>query len=122
MTPEEVIDVTGAQQVTSLEVQEENTNGRRTVAGRVHPSRVRRPYNYAKLTCSACRPLGPRFTTNDTRAPSSRVRYPPDSIAEKWTNTSSPFSLWIKPNPLAALNHFTVPVSFMYLSFVLCDH
>ena len=29
---------------------------------------------YAKLTCSACNPLGPRFTTNVTRAPSSNVR------------------------------------------------
>src|SRR5260370_37361480 len=42
-------------------------------------------------------------------------------MAEKWTNTSSPFSRWIKPNPLAALNHFTVPVSFIFLSFFLCD-
>jgi hypothetical protein len=72
---------------------------------------------YARLTCSACRPFGPRFTTNDTRAPSSNERYPLDSMAEKWTKTSSPFSRWIKPNPLAALNHFTVPVSFMFLSF-----
>ena len=29
---------------------------------------------YAKLTCSACRPLGPRVTTNDTFAPSSSER------------------------------------------------
>src|SRR6266849_3089041 len=42
-------------------------------------------------------------------------------MAEKWTNTSSPFSRWIKPNPLAALNHFTLPVSFIFLSFFLCD-
>src|SRR5258708_19272226 len=42
-------------------------------------------------------------------------------MAEKWTKTSSPFSRSIKPNPLAALNHFTVPVSFIFLSFFLCD-
>src|ERR1700732_1299826 len=78
--------------------------------------------NYARLTCSACRPFGPRFTTNETLAPSSSDLYPLASIAEKWTKTSSPFSRWINANPLAALNHFTVPVSFMFLSsFCLCD-
>jgi hypothetical protein len=30
-------------------------------------------------------------------------------MAEKWTNTSSPDSGEIKPNPLSLLNHFTVP-------------
>src|SRR6202171_1013866 len=28
---------------------------------------------------------------------------------EKWTNTSSPFSLVMKPKPLASLNHLTLP-------------
>src|ERR1700722_18501618 len=69
---------------------------------------------YARVTCSACRPLGPRFTMKDTRAPSSRVRYPLASMAEKCTNTSSPLSRWINPKPFPALNHFTVPVSFTF--------
>src|SRR5216110_3175043 len=30
-------------------------------------------------------------------------------MAEKWTNTSSPFSLVMKPKPLASLNHLTLP-------------
>jgi len=67
---------------------------------------------YTGLTSSAWRPFGPFFTTNETRAPSSSERYPLAEMAEKWTKTSSPFSRWIKPKPLPALNHFTVPVSF----------
>src|SRR5947209_14791841 len=65
-----------------------------------------------RFTSSAWRPFGPFFTSKDTRAPSSSERYPLAAIAEKWTKTSSPFSRWINPNPLAALNHFTIPVSF----------
>jgi hypothetical protein len=42
-------------------------------------------------------------------------------MAEKWTNTSSPLSRAIKPNPLAALNHFTVPVSFKKASFLVIE-
>src|SRR5258708_2745309 len=42
-------------------------------------------------------------------------------MAEKWTNTSSPFSRWMKPNPLPALNHFTVPVSFIPYLFNCSD-
>src|ERR1017187_7820221 len=34
-------------------------------------------------------------------------------MAEKCTKTSSPFSRWMKPYPLAALNHFTVPFSLI---------
>jgi hypothetical protein len=41
-------------------------------AGSAKPDRRRK--NYAKLTCSACRPFGPRLTTKVTRAPSSKVR------------------------------------------------
>src|ERR1035437_9687357 len=67
------------------------------------------------MTLVACRPLGPVVTSNSTREPSSRERYPSVWIAEKCTKTSSPFSLWIKPQPLAALNHFTVPFSFICL-------
>ena len=33
-------------------------------------------------------------------------------LAEKWTKTSSPLWRWMKPKPLLALNHFTVPCSF----------
>src|SRR6201989_3036538 len=37
---------------------------------------------------------------------------PARSTAEMWTNTSLPPSLgWMKPKPLVALNHFTVPVA-----------
>src|SRR5579872_591155 len=32
-------------------------------------------------------------------------------MAEKCTKTSSPVERWIKPYPLAPLNHFTVPFS-----------
>src|ERR1051326_3931925 len=40
-------------------------------------------------------------------------------MAEKCTNTSSPVERWIKPYPLAPLNHFTVPLSFTDNSFRL---
>src|SRR4051812_26934282 len=41
-------------------------------------------------------------------------------MAEKCTNTSSPVDRWMKPNPLAPLNHFTVPFSLTNCSFHLC--
>src|SRR6266853_1579914 len=34
-------------------------------------------------------------------------------MAEKWTKTSSPLWRWMKPKPLLALNHFTVPCSLL---------
>src|SRR5574340_663424 len=37
-------------------------------------------------------------------------------MAEKWTKTSSPDCRWMNPKPLLALNHFTVPCSFNYVS------
>src|ERR1051325_4516555 len=37
-------------------------------------------------------------------------------MAEKCRNTSSPFSVVMKPNPLASLNHLTVPVCFTGVS------
>src|SRR5579872_739972 len=40
-------------------------------------------------------------------------------MEEKWTNTSSPLFREMKPYPFAALNHLTVPVSFINVSFVL---
>ena len=61
---------------------------------------------------AACKPLGPRTTSNSTACPSLRDRYPSDIIAEKWTKTSSPVWRWMNPKPLLALNHFTVPCSF----------
>ena len=41
-------------------------------------------------------------------------------MAEKWTKTSSPLSRWINPKPFAALNHFTVPVSFKTTPSAIC--
>jgi len=37
-------------------------------------------------------------------------------MAEKWTKTSSPDWRWMNPNPLLALNHFTVPCSLTDVS------
>src|SRR5260370_2145002 len=34
-------------------------------------------------------------------------------MAEKWRKTSSPLWRWMKPEPLLALNHFTVPCSLL---------
>src|SRR5205814_10339596 len=42
-------------------------------------------------------------------------------MAEKCTNTSSPFWRLINPYPLASLNHFTVPVSMVLLCFLCVD-
>src|SRR3954462_9357056 len=41
-------------------------------------------------------------------------------MAEKCTKTSSPVVRWMKPKPLAPLNHFTVPFSLTNCSFHLC--
>src|SRR3954463_6659199 len=41
-------------------------------------------------------------------------------MAEKCTKTSSPVDRWMKPKPLAPLNHFTVPFSLTNCSFRLC--
>src|SRR5882762_10051904 len=38
-------------------------------------------------------------------------------MAEKWTKMSSPDWRWMNPNPLLALNHFTVPCSFTVFPF-----
>src|SRR5271169_5413077 len=42
-------------------------------------------------------------------------------MAEKCTNTSSPFSREMKPKPLASLNHFTVPCSICFSNFLIVD-
>src|SRR4029077_17245276 len=67
-------------------------------------------------TCSACRPRGPWRVVNSTFWFSSRVRYPPVSIAEWCTKTSAlPSSGLMKPKPLSVLNHFTVPCAICCL-------
>ena len=49
-------------------------------------------------------------TSNVTVWPSSRLRRPDCSSADMWTNRSSPpASGTMKPKPLVALNHFTMP-------------
>jgi len=53
--------------------------------------------------------------------PSTRVDSPARSTAEMWTKTSAPpASGWMKPKPLVALNHLTVPVAIkIVLAFAL---
>ena len=53
--------------------------------------------SYTRSTSAACNPFGPVFTSKLTLAPSSNDRYPLPTIAEKWTNTSSPLSRWMNP-------------------------
>ena len=59
-----------------------------------------------------CLPLRRSVTSsNSTFWPSLRVPRPARSIALIWTKASlPPLSGWMKPKPLAALNHLTVPV------------
>ena len=47
------------------------------------------------MTFSACRPFGPRFTSNSTSAPSSSVRYPFIWIAENFGTLTR---TWIYPS------------------------
>src|SRR5256885_8129472 len=74
----------------------------------------------ARTTFPAWNPFGPFSRSNSTISPSFKVRYPFSWMAEKCTNTSSPVDRWMKPNPLAPLNHFTVPFSLTNCSFRLC--
>src|SRR5207244_6592913 len=60
-------------------------------------------------TLAACKPLGPRVTSNSTSSPSARLLKPCAAMALKWTNTSSPPSWVMNPKPFASLNHFTRP-------------
>src|SRR5438045_1297644 len=62
------------------------------------------------VTSAACGPFWPCTTSNSTLSPSARDLKPLPPIALKWTKTSGPPSREMKPNPLASLNHFTVPV------------
>src|SRR6202163_565243 len=73
--------------------------------------------NYRLATFDACRPLGPEVTSNSTAWPSFSDLYPSAWMAEKWTKMSSPDWRWMNPNPLLALNHFTVPCSFTVFPF-----
>src|SRR5208282_4168211 len=68
------------------------------------------------VTLAACRPFGPLVTSNVTSSPSARDLKPSPLMAEKCTNTSSPFSCSRKPNPLLSLNHFTLPFAICLLS------
>lgn len=64
---------------------------------------------YMGVTFWAWGPFSPCTTSNSTRW-SSRKDLNPSILMEVWcTNTSGPSSCWIKPKPLASLNHFTVP-------------
>src|SRR5215831_19913990 len=69
--------------------------------------------NQALRTLAACRPLGPRVTSNSTLSPSASDLKPEPWIALKCTNTSSPPSCVMNPNPLASLNHFTLPMAML---------
>lgn len=66
---------------------------------------------YTRTTLAAWKPFGPFSRSNSTTSPSFKVRYPFSWMDEKCTKTSSPVDRWIKPYPLAPLNHFTVPFS-----------
>ena len=92
------------------------------------PASARRPptgetASLPRLRPRLCRPFGPFLTRNSTCAPSSSERYPGMLMAEKCTNTSSPLSRWMKPKPLAALNHLTVlfPSCCFNLQISLCE-
>src|SRR4030095_6787344 len=63
----------------------------------------------ALRTLAAWRPFGPLVTSNSTLSPSAKLLKPWAWTALKCTNTSSPFSCEMKPNPFASLNHFTLP-------------
>ena len=53
-------------------------------------------------------------TSYSTVWPSLSVERPAFSTAEIWTKTSPPPPWgWMKPNPFAGLNHFTVPFAIV---------
>src|SRR4051812_10522777 len=69
-------------------------------------------------TFCACRPLGPRATSNSTFWPSASERKPSAWIDVWWQKRSSPPpSCVMKPKPFASLNHFTEPVAIALLFF-----
>src|SRR5208337_1331894 len=65
------------------------------------------------MTFWAWGPLAPWTTSNSTSWFSARDRKPSPVMALKWTKTSGPSSREMNPNPLASLNHLTLPFSFM---------
>src|SRR2546425_11494836 len=70
---------------------------------------------YSGLMFAACRPFGPRFTSNSTFWPSFSVLKPLIWIAVGCANRSSPPSVGVmKPKPLESLNHLTVPVAIYF--------
>jgi len=71
--------------------------------------------SYSLRTFSAAGPLGPLTTSKLTRSPSESDLKPSPWIAEWCTNTSSPPSCSIKPNPFESLNHLTFPSGFLIL-------
>src|SRR5689334_18540701 len=65
---------------------------------------------------SAVGPFGLGTMSKVTCWPSMSSRKPGVAMLEKWANTSAPPpSCSMKPKPLAALNHFTVPDATSYL-------
>src|SRR5437588_12463846 len=71
------------------------------------------------VTFAAWRPFGPCTRSNSTWEPSASERKPLDWMAEKCTNTSSPPSMVMKPNPFASFNDLTLPVLRMSMNLLL---
>src|SRR5437899_4214472 len=90
-------------------------NGRRPEGRRPELCREASRRCQTLRTLDACRPFGPRVTSNSTASFSASDLKPSPWIAEKWTNTSSPFSCEMNPKPFASLNHFTVPRATLQL-------
>src|SRR5437868_191965 len=68
-------------------------------------------------------PLLPRSRSNETFWFSLSVASPARSTAEIWTKTSlDPSSGWIKPNPLALLKNFTVPLFISHSRCGIASH
>jgi len=72
---------------------------------------------YTTVTFVAAGPFCPCSISNVTRSPSLRDLNPDALIPEWWTNTSGPFSCSMNPNPFWSLNHFTVPLAIVTISF-----
>jgi hypothetical protein len=73
---------------------------------------------YTLTTLVAWGPLGPSMMSKLTSSPSFKDLNPSSFMAEKWTKISLPPSFCsMKPNPLASLNHFTLPVAKLFTTF-----
>src|SRR6266513_5106949 len=73
------------------------------------------------VTSAAWGPFCPCTTSNSTLSPSASDLKPLPPIALKWTKTSGPPSREMNPNPLASLNHLTVPV-MRAIELILVPH